>query len=119
MEYKCCPSPQVRHCVAKALNLHGTQLVVHGEVGEVHVAGGLDSQPDAPEDVAALGYSQELILCCCFVKSCHLLIDKERVRHPDKADILGSNYKLIDPAIRAIEGKPPVRPELSEVLKMK
>ena len=50
---------------------------------------------------------------------CHLLIDKERVRHPDKADILGSNYKLIDPEIRAIEGKPPVRPELSEVLKMK
>ena len=53
------------------------------------------------------------------MKSCHLLIDKERVRHPDKADILGSNYKLIDPEIRAIEGKPPVRPELSEVLKMK
>ena len=111
--------PQVRHCVAKTLDLNRAELVIHGEVGEVHVAGRLDGQPDAPEDVAALGYSQELILCCCFVKSCHLLIDKERVRHPDKADILGSNYKLIDPEIRAIEGKPPVRPELSEVLKMK
>ena len=33
-------SPQIRHGVPETLNLNSTQLVVHREVCQVHVAGG-------------------------------------------------------------------------------
>ena len=38
--------PEVGHGVAEALDLHGAELVVHGEVCEVHVARGLYCQPE-------------------------------------------------------------------------
>ena len=38
--------PEVGHGVAEALDLHGAELVVHGEVCEVHVARGLYCQSE-------------------------------------------------------------------------
>ena len=110
-------SPQVRHGVAEALDLHRAQLVVHREVGQVHVARRLDRQPDAPQHVAALRYSEELVLRGGLVEGGDLLVDEEGVRDPDEPDVLCSNHELIDPELGTIESQSGVCPELSEVLK--
>ena len=108
-------SPQIRHGVPETLNLNSTQLVVHREVCQVHVAGGFDCQPDAPENVTVLRDSQKLVFRGCLVKCCDLLVDEERVRDPDESDVLGPHHQLIDPEVRAIELEPVVWPELTEV----
>ena len=83
---------KVRHGVSKTLNLYGAQLIVHGEVGQVHEAGGLDCQADAPQDISILHDPQKLILCSSLVEQGNLLINKEGVRHPDEANVLRPHH---------------------------
>ena len=85
---------QVSHGVAVALYLQGAELAVHWEVGEVHGAGRLHSEPHAPQDLAQVGDPQKLVLLGRHVEVGSLLIDKEGVRNPDLVDVVSSNNKL-------------------------
>ena len=66
-------------------------LLVEGEVCEVHGTGGLDGEPHAPQHFTSVHDPQELVLRGGLVEQGDLLVDKERVRHPDKSDVLGTN----------------------------
>ena len=82
---------EVRHGVAKALNLHCAHLGVHGEVSQVHGAGGLDGEPHAPEDLSSVHDPQELVLRGGLVEQSDLLVDKEGVWHPDQLDVFSAH----------------------------
>ena len=84
----------VIHGVAVGLDLQGAQLAVHGEIGEVHGAGGLHRQSHAPQYLPQVCDPQELVLLGRHMEVGSLLIDKERVRNPDLVDVIGSDNKL-------------------------
>ena len=92
---------QVGHGVSVALYLQGAELAVHREVGEVHGAGRLHSEPHAPQDLAQVGDPQKLVLLGRHVEVGGLLIDKERVGNPNLLDVIGCHNQLGD----AILGK--------------
>ena len=95
---------QVGHGVAVALYLQGAELAVHGEVGEVHGAGGLHSEPHAPQDLAQVGDPQELVLLGRHMEVGSLLINKEGVWNPDLLDIICSHNQLCDAILGKEEG---------------
>ena len=69
-------------------------LAVQGEVGEVHGAGGLHGEPHAALDLAGVGDPQELVLLRGGVEPGYLLVNKERVRHPDLPDVVRTYHQL-------------------------
>ena len=91
---------EVGHGVAVALDLQGAELAVHGEVGEVHGAGGLHSEPHAPQDLAQVGDPQKLVLLGRHVEVGGLLIDKERVGNPNLLDVICCHNQLRDAILR-------------------
>ena len=103
---------EVGHGVAVALDLQGAELAVHGEVGEVHGAGGLHREPHAPQDLAQVGDPQKLVLLGRHMEVGSLLIDKEGVRNPDLLDIICGHNQLCD----AILGKEEDLDKLFKVL---
>ena len=65
-------------------------------MSEVHGTGGLDGEPHAPQDLSSVHDPQELVLRGGLVEQGDLLVDKERVRHPDQSDVLRTNNCLTD-----------------------
>ena len=84
----------VVHGVAVGLDLQGAQLAVEGEVGEVHGAGGLHCQSHTSQYLSQVGDPQELVLLGGHVEVGRLLVDEERVGHPDLVDVVSSNNQL-------------------------
>ena len=91
---------QVRHGVAITLNLEGTQLAVHGKVGEVHGTGGLNRQSHAPQNLPQVGDPQKLVLLGCLVEVGSLLVDKKGVWNPDLTNVVCSHNQLGDSILR-------------------
>ena len=71
--------------------MYSFSLDVKWKVSEVHWTGGFDSEPHAPQYFPRVHDPQELVLRGGLVEQGDLLVDKERVRHPDKSDVLGTN----------------------------
>ena len=69
-------------------------LAVQGEVGEVHGAGGLHRQSHAPQYLTQVCDPQELVLLRGGVEPGYLLVNKERVRHPDLPDVVRTYHQL-------------------------
>lgn len=70
--------------------------------------------PHAASDGAAVVYANELVTGGGHVKIRLLLIDEERVRHPDVPDKLWADAQRFD-ARGFLERQPWIRPKLSEV----
>ena len=60
-------------------------------MSEVHGTGCLYSEPHAPEYLPRVHDPEELVLGGGLVEQSDLLVDKERVRHPDESDVLGTD----------------------------
>ena len=85
-----------------------------GKVCEVHGTGGLDGEPHAPQDLSSVHDPQELVLRGGLVEQSDLLVDEERVRHPDELDVLRAHHQLLQVRL-FIKGQAGVHPELPEV----
>ena len=71
--------------------MNSFSLDVEWKVSEVHGTGGLDGEPHAPQYLPRVHDPQELVLRGGLVEQGDLLVDKERVRHPDQSDVLRTN----------------------------
>ena len=61
----------------------------------------LDGESNTPQNFASVDNSQKLVLCRRLMEQRHLLVDKERVGHPDQLDVFGAHDEFV-------EARPPV-----------